>query len=123
MADLTKLFYRISETAMIVGVEPHVLRYWESEFPQVQPKRSRTRQRVYSRRDVEKLLRIRELLYVEGLTIAGAKKRLRWQASAACVRCGCRIVDVPEWRLCACADVLAGFAEYLKRESREASNG
>ena len=72
-----KLYYRIGEVAEVVGVEPHVLRYWESEFGTIRPQKSPKGQRVYSRRDLEKLLRVKELLYSEGYTIAGAKKRLR----------------------------------------------
>ncbi len=72
-----KLYYRIGEVAEIVGVEPHVLRYWETEFRTIRPQKSRKGQRIYSRRDVEKLLRVKELLYTEGFTIAGARKRLR----------------------------------------------
>ncbi len=73
----TKLYFRIGEVADRVGVEPHVLRYWESEFRSVRPQKSARGQRVYSRRDVETLLRVKELLYSQGFTIAGAKKRLR----------------------------------------------
>src|SRR5499427_10860946 len=71
-----KLYFRIGEVAGIVGVEPHVLRYWEREFRTIRPTKSAKGQRVYSRRDVENLLRVRDLLYQEGFTIAGAKKRL-----------------------------------------------
>jgi DNA-binding transcriptional MerR regulator len=62
--------------ARIVGVEAHVLRYWEREFRQIRPEKSQRGQRVYSRADVGKLQSIRELLYTQGFTIAGAKKRL-----------------------------------------------
>lgn len=72
-----KLYYRIGEVAEIVGVETHVLRYWESEFPTIRPQKSPKGQRVYSRRDLEKLLRVKELLYSEGYTVQGARKRLR----------------------------------------------
>jgi DNA-binding transcriptional MerR regulator len=72
-----KLYFRIGEVASLVGVEPHVLRYWEREFRSIRPTKSAKGQRVYSRRDVENLLRVRELLYSEGFTIAGAKKRLQ----------------------------------------------
>lgn len=72
-----KLYYRIGEVSQIVGVEPHVLRYWETEFRSIRPQKSRKGQRIYSRRDVEKLLKVRELLYTHGFTIAGARKRLR----------------------------------------------
>jgi DNA-binding transcriptional MerR regulator len=72
-----KLYFRIGEVAGLVGVEPHVLRYWEREFRTIRPTKSAKGQRVYSRRDVENLMRVRELLYREGFTIAGARKRLR----------------------------------------------
>ena len=72
-----KLFFRIGEVAEIVGVEPHVLRYWETEFRSVRPTKSRKGQRVYSRRDVDTLLKVKELLYGHRYTIAGAKRRLR----------------------------------------------
>src|SRR5215472_9416196 len=77
-----KLYFRIGEVAELVGVEPHVLRYWEREFRSIRPTKSARGQRVYSRRDVESLMRVRELLYSEGFTIAGAKKRLQHGAEA-----------------------------------------
>lgn len=72
-----KLFFRIGEVAEIVGVEPHVLRYWETEFRSIRPEKSRKGQRVYSRRDVDTLLRVKDLLYGHRYTIAGAKRKLR----------------------------------------------
>jgi DNA-binding transcriptional MerR regulator len=72
-----KLYYRIGEVAGIVGVEPHVLRYWETEFRAVRPQKSAKGQRVYSRRDVETLLKVKDLLYAHRFTIAGAKRKLR----------------------------------------------
>ena len=72
-----KLYYRIGEVSDIVGVEPHVLRYWETEFRSIRPQKSRKGQRIYSRRDVEKLITVKELLYSHGFTIAGARKKLR----------------------------------------------
>jgi DNA-binding transcriptional MerR regulator len=72
-----KLYFRIGEVAGLVGVEPHVLRYWEREFRSIRPTKSAKGQRVYSRRDVESLMRVRELLYGQGFTIAGARRRLR----------------------------------------------
>lgn len=71
-----KLFFKIGEVCNLVGVEAHVLRYWETEFPTLQPQKNRAGQRTYRRKDVEMALRIRELLYDEGFTIAGAKKKL-----------------------------------------------
>lgn len=72
-----KLFFRIGEVAGLVGVEPHVLRYWEREFRSIRPTKSKKGQRVYSRKDVENLFRVRDLLYRDGFTIAGAKKKLQ----------------------------------------------
>jgi DNA-binding transcriptional MerR regulator len=72
-----KIYFRIGEVAHLVGVEPHVLRYWEQEFRSIRPTKSQRGQRVYARRDVEHLRKIRELLYDRGFTIAGAKKALR----------------------------------------------
>src|SRR5438876_10736376 len=71
-----KLFFKISEVCEIVGVEPYVLRFWETEFPNFAPEKSKAGHRVYKRKDVENFLRIRELLYERGFTIAGARKVL-----------------------------------------------
>jgi DNA-binding transcriptional MerR regulator len=81
-----KLFFKIGEVCDITGIQAHVLRYWETEFPQLAPQKNRAGQRVYRRRDVEVVLRIKELLYDEGYTIAGAKKRL-----AADMRTGAKL--------------------------------
>jgi DNA-binding transcriptional MerR regulator len=79
-----KLYFRIGEVSGLVGVEPHVLRYWEREFARtIRPTKSAKGQRVYSRRDVENLMKVRELLYTEGFTIAGARKQLSGSRSAA----------------------------------------
>jgi DNA-binding transcriptional MerR regulator len=72
-----KLFFKIGEVCDIVGVQAHVLRYWETEFPMLSPQKNRSGQRTYRRRDVEIALRIKELLYEEMYTIAGAKKKLQ----------------------------------------------
>jgi DNA-binding transcriptional MerR regulator len=71
-----KLYYRIGEVCKIVGVEPYVLRYWETEFPSLAPRKSKAGQRVYRPKDIELLLTIRRLLYEERFTIAGARKQL-----------------------------------------------
>ena len=71
-----KLFFKIGEVCEITGVQAHVLRYWESEFPMLAPQKNRAGQRTYRKRDVEMVLRIKELLYEDQYTIAGAKKRL-----------------------------------------------
>lgn len=71
-----KLFFKIGEVCDIVGIQAHVLRYWESEFPMLAPQKNRAGQRTYRKRDVEMVLRIKELLYEEQYTIPGARKRL-----------------------------------------------
>jgi DNA-binding transcriptional MerR regulator len=69
-----KLYFRIGDVAKLCGVEAYVLRFWESEFPQLKPNKSGTGQRLYRRRDVELALRIKQLLHNEGYTIAGARQ-------------------------------------------------
>ncbi len=71
-----KRYFRIGEVSRIIGVEPYVLRYWESEFSQIRPARADSRQRTYQRKDLEVIMDIKRLLYDEKLTIEGAKKRL-----------------------------------------------
>lgn len=78
-----KLFFKIGEVCDLVGVQAHVLRYWETEFPMLQPQKNRARQRTYRRKDVEMALRIKELLYDEGFTIAGAKRKLMTEGRAS----------------------------------------
>jgi DNA-binding transcriptional MerR regulator len=72
-----KLFFRIGEVCDLIKVQPHVLRYWETEFPMLAPQKNRAGQRVYRRKDVEMVMRIRNLLYEEKFTIAGAKRKLQ----------------------------------------------
>ena len=72
-----KPYFKIGEVADIVGVKASVLRYWETEFRSIKPEKTRTNQRVYTRKGVERILRIRALLYDQGFTIAGARKKLR----------------------------------------------
>jgi len=72
-----KLYFRIGEVAKILGVKPYVLRYWETEFSVLKPGKTPSRHRLYRKRDVETLLEIKRLLYEEGFTIAGAKKRIK----------------------------------------------
>ncbi len=71
-----KLFFKIGEVCEITDTQPYVLRYWESEFPALAPAKNSSGQRIYRRRDIETVLRIKQLLYDEGFTIAGAKKKL-----------------------------------------------
>lgn len=77
---LSKLFYRIGEVSRLTGLEAYVLRYWETEFPQLKPEKGRSGQRLYKKEDVEHVLRIKQMLYSEGYTIAGARKKLSSKA-------------------------------------------
>ena len=72
-----KLYYSIGEVRAITGLEPYVLRYWETEFPRLKPKKNSGGQRAYQRKDIELILRIKELLYEQGYTIKGAREVLR----------------------------------------------
>lgn len=71
-----KLYYKIGEACKILEIQPYVLRYWETEFPFLKPNKSKSGQRVYSDHELNVIRRIKELLYEEGYTIAGAKKKL-----------------------------------------------
>jgi DNA-binding transcriptional MerR regulator len=72
----TKLFYRIGEVSRLSGLEPYVLRYWETEFPQIKPDKGRSGHRLYQKKDLNAILLVKHLLYQEGYTIAGARKKL-----------------------------------------------
>lgn len=78
-----KLYFRIGEVARLCGVETYVLRFWETEFPQMRPNKSGTGQRLYRKRDVEFALRVKRLLHDEGYTIAGARQVLSQEAAKA----------------------------------------
>src|SRR5499425_690753 len=77
-----KLYFKIGEVSELLGVEPYVLRYWESEFPVLSPKKSGTGHRLYRRKDVELLLRIKHLLYEKRFTIEGARQTLQSESRA-----------------------------------------
>ena len=77
-----KLYFKIGEVSELLGVEAYVLRYWESEFPVLSPKKSGTAHRLYRRKDVELLLRIKHLLYEKRFTIEGARQTLQTEAKA-----------------------------------------
>jgi DNA-binding transcriptional MerR regulator len=77
-----KLYFKIGEVSELLGVEPYVLRYWESEFPGLSPKKSGTGHRLYRRKDVELLLRIKHLLYEKRFTIEGARQSLHSEGKA-----------------------------------------
>ena len=72
-----KLYFRIGEVAQLCRLPAYVLRFWESEFPQLKPVKSSTGQRMYRKRDVENVLRIKQLLYEQGFTISGARQQMR----------------------------------------------
>jgi len=71
-----KKYFKIGEASKIAGLEPHVLRFWESEFRALSPRKDSGNQRLYTRKDIETILNIKKLLYQENFTIAGAKKRI-----------------------------------------------
>ena len=73
----SKMFYRVGEVSQLVGVESYVLRYWEKMFPQLKPEKDETGQRVYTRTDINLVMRIKSLLYEERYTIDGARKKLK----------------------------------------------
>ena len=78
-----KLYYKIGEACKILEIQPYVLRYWETEFPFLSPSKSKSGQRVYSDHEIDVIRRIKELLYEEGYTIAGAKKKLEGELADA----------------------------------------
>ncbi|HEX6200746.1 MAG TPA: MerR family transcriptional regulator, partial [Thermoanaerobaculia bacterium] len=78
----TQLYYKIGEACKLLDIQPYVLRYWETEFPELSPSKSKSGQRVYSEDELALIRRIKELLYDEGFTIAGAKKRLEVELEA-----------------------------------------
>jgi len=87
-----KLYYKIGEVAKFTGIKTHVLRYWETEFKAIRPNKSRSNQRLYRKQDVELILRLKDLLYNQGFTIAGARKKLREKPAAKVAEV---VVDAP----------------------------
>lgn len=88
-------YFKIGEVSGLVGVEPHVLRYWETQFPQIRPVKARSGHRLYRRRDVETLLVVRELLHVQRYTIAGARQALRQQGTSSLLPQGAEQLSTP----------------------------
>jgi DNA-binding transcriptional MerR regulator len=78
-----KLFFKIGEVARLAGVKQYVLRFWETEFPSIRPQKSKTNQRLYSRKDVEAVLAVKHLLYERKFTIEGARRHLARETVAA----------------------------------------
>ncbi len=77
LVSSNRLYYRIGEVSRITGLKPHVLRYWESEFKVIKPYKAGSLQRLYRKKDLDVIQKIKRLLYEEGFTIAGAKKKIR----------------------------------------------
>ncbi|MFA5072720.1 MAG: MerR family transcriptional regulator [Nitrospirota bacterium] len=73
----SKLFYRIGEVSRMTGLEAHVLRYWETEFPHIKPNKGVSHQRLYTKKNIDAILQVKQLLYKDGYTIAGARKHLQ----------------------------------------------
>ncbi len=88
-----RLYYRIGEVSRITGIKPHVLRYWESEFRVIKPHKGGSLQRLYRRKDLDLILKIKKLLYEEGFTISGAKKKIRDLERAENNRVKLRLVE------------------------------
>jgi len=88
-----KRYYRIGEVSRITGVKPYVLRYWESEFRWMAPQKSRSKQRLYRRRDIDMILLIKKLLYEQRFTIAGARKKLRDLGATRALESGTLLVE------------------------------
>ena len=80
-----KLYFKIGEVASLLDIKTHVLRYWETEFTALQPVKSRSNQRLYRRKDVETALLIKNLLYRQGFTIAGARKKISSESRLRCL--------------------------------------
>jgi len=88
-----RLYYRIGEVSRITGLKPHVLRYWESEFKVIKPYKGGSLQRLYRKKDLDLILKIQKLLYEDGFTIAGAKKKIRDLERAANKQVKLRLVE------------------------------
>jgi len=104
-----KLYFKIGEVAELTGIKTHVLRYWEAEFASFKPAKSRSNQRLYRRKDVEFILRLKDLLYNQGFTIAGARKKLRESAAS----------DTPQMTLPLSKPDNKGVLKGVLREIRE----
>ncbi|MDH5526604.1 MAG: MerR family transcriptional regulator [Nitrospirota bacterium] len=90
-----KLFFRIGEVAKLAGVQPYVLRYWETEFPELAPHKGAGGQRRYERADVELVLTIRDMLHKQGFTIAGARRKLADSGSLKALTAGAAPIQEP----------------------------
>ena len=78
-----KVYFKIGEVCQLTGIKPHTLRLWESEFTIIKPRRASSQQRLYRKIDIENILRVKKMMYEEGMTVAGTKKYLARQAKNA----------------------------------------
>jgi DNA-binding transcriptional MerR regulator len=106
-----KLYFRIGEVARLCYLPAYVLRFWETEFPQLSPKKSSKGQRLYRQRDVEHLVRIKKLLYEEGFTIAGARQQLKLEAKP--IKAQAALFSSPRGRSTELKHVRAGLQDIL----------
>jgi DNA-binding transcriptional MerR regulator len=117
-----KLYYKIREVCEIVGVEAHVLRFWEAEFPLLSPPKSKSGQRTYRPKDIELLLLIRKLLYEDGFTIAGARKKLNERRSAPSGASDSAEVSTPDTALGTQEENHVKASENIKKVKAELEN-
>ena len=113
----SKLFFKIGEVCELTDTQPYVLRYWESEFPALAPAKNNSSQRIYRRRDIETILRIKTLLYEEGFTIAGAKKKLELEMKEQ-MKAGTTTTPPPEVMAAAGSDGLKEEILSIRAELR-----
>ena len=114
----SKLFFKIGEVCELTDTQPYVLRYWESEFSALAPAKNNSGQRIYRRRDIETILRIKTLLYEEGFTIAGAKKKLELEMKEQ-MKAGTTTTPPPEVMAAAGSDGLKEEILSIRTELRE----
>jgi len=113
-----RLFYKISEVSKIAGLESYVLRYWETEFPILRPQKSRGGQRIYQKKDIETVLKIKQMLYDRGFTIAGARKLLSARNGEAAESTSRPLTKEFVYRLRSeLADILRILSSYDKQRS------
>lgn len=111
-----KLYFKIGEVSKLADVAPHVLRYWESEFSAIKPKRAGSKQRLYRRKDVELILAIKNLLHHQGYTIAGAKKLISEASDLASIKIEEEQSKVHSNRLGTIKDELLELRDLLSRD-------
>ena len=110
-----KLYYKIGEACKALDIQPYVLRFWEKEFPFLNPDKNKSGQRVYSAEELETIGRIKELLYAEGYTIAGAKKKLEAELAGGPADDGGDPEEAPATKKKAPPEVDTGTAEELQK--------